>query len=320
MTQASVTWFISVLLAVLYEEYKFRKSHDGNSRSTFVRFYDLLRKLAMTGSDMLTILAAVYGIVFWANGKCTMTVYHYYVALDSILLACSTIAVAFATSSRHYWMTWAGTYRTLATTLVFVFLSIFLGYQLFNHPHDHLPNAIPPRGNDSAIFLPVSCFLDPDLINTASPYGPSLQHTLTDHQKTRIGGSKQFLRLPEIGLFIVLVVLLIIAVISHLPCTRARTKNRKLQLWKAPLVAMIFYSLIVNIYCAYHILKLRLWTSRSGWMENKGEEGYYSIGQLLPLLSLATIVITALEEVRCPSCCRRSKNNKRMGPQGYEML
>lgn len=81
----------------------------------------------MAGSDILTILAAVYGIIFWANGKCRMTVYHYYIALDAILLACSTIAVAFAASGRHFWKTWAGTWRILSTLLIFVYLSIFLG-------------------------------------------------------------------------------------------------------------------------------------------------------------------------------------------------
>lgn len=54
-------------------------------------------------------------------------------------------------------------------------------------------------------------------------------------------------------------------------------------------------------------------------MADKGEEGYYSIGQLLPLVSLASIVIAAVEtfDLRCG---KRREDKKHKVPKGYQMI
>lgn len=244
-----------------------------------------------------------------------MTVYHYYIALDAILLACSTIAVAFAASGRHFWKTWAGIWRILSTLLIFVFLSIFLGYQASNKLNTDFPELFPPtKRDDSAILLPVSCFLDPDLIDKESPYAPNPQRHLNDAQFELIGRPIKTTKLPQIWLFFFLILALLLGVLAHVLGRRLLSRPKK---W---LLGFIFLlSLGTDIFCAYHMLKLRLWTSRSGWMADKGEEGYYSIGQLLPLVSLALIVIAAAEtfELRCG---KRWEDKKHRVPKGYQMI
>ena len=242
-----------------------------------------------------------------------MTVYHYYIALDSILLACSTIAVAFAASGRLFWSTWACIWRLISTLVVLTFLLIFLGYQAVKHPKTPFPELFPPQRNDSAILLPVSCFLDPDLIERASPYAPHRHIPLGNTQLERIGQPIRTLQLPQIWLFGFFVLSLLSMLLGALiRCCKTRSRSNKTK-W---LVSPIFLvSLATDIFCAHHMRMLKQWTSQSGWMDNKGEEGYYSTGQLLPLVTLAVIVITALEQWRSP-CGKRWANKEHNWPGG----
>ena len=248
-----------------------------------------------------------------AKGKCTMSVYHYYVALDSVLIACSAMVVAFATSGRHYWTTLAGIPRFLLTLATFIFVGIFLGYQAVKHLAIDFPNWMPPDINlthDSALLLPVSCFLDPDLIANASPYTQSTH--LTDDQLNRIGRSVEAHRLPQLSIYFFLLAALVSGIVAHVyeACRHHRrrhraqyhsiqdgkTKRRKLE------IAVWFFIFSVcfatNVFCAWQINGLRKWARESGWMEDGAEDGFYSIGQLLPIFSLVLIGLALLERFK----------------------
>jgi hypothetical protein len=53
-------------------------------------------------SDILTVQAIIYVATFMQIKKCGFTTYHYYVALDSVLLACSTLVLIFIIAHHHY--------------------------------------------------------------------------------------------------------------------------------------------------------------------------------------------------------------------------
>ena len=162
----------------------------------------------------------------------------------------------------------------------------------------------------------MSCFLDPDLIDGESPYAPHRHIPLGNAQLESIGQPIQPLELPQIWLFGFFVLSLLSMLLGALiRCCKSRRSNKINWL----LVLILLVSLGTDIFCAYHMAMLKSWTSQSGWMENKREEGYYSIGQLLPLVNLAVIVITALEQWRSP-CGKRSSDKKHNGRGGYQEL
>ena len=250
-----------------------------------------------------------------------MSVYHYYMALDSILLACSTIAVVFAASWGNLWKTWAGPFRFLSTLIIFVFPAVFLSYQTTKLPYSNFPELFPPIGHpDSAVLLPVSCFLDPDLIDKESPWARHPQRPLTEVQLADIGRPTMTLKLPQIWLFAFLTFFLCLSGLIDflaLVCKWSGWHRSGPKKWL--LGSIILLSLGTDIFCASHMFMLKQWTSQSGWLADKREEGYYSISQLLPLLSLATIVIAILDAFRL-GCGRRSKDEKHKGSNGYQMI
>ncbi|KAF2810567.1 uncharacterized protein BDZ99DRAFT_519260 [Mytilinidion resinicola] len=97
-------------------------------------------QLLFAFSDILTIQDVVYILNCILTGNCDLTTYHYFVALDSLLIFCSTMVLFFVTSRHHYWQTLRGAVRFLATLTVFCILSIFIGYETFRHWTSALPD------------------------------------------------------------------------------------------------------------------------------------------------------------------------------------
>ena len=259
-----------------------------------------------------------------AKGKCTMSVYHYYVALDSVLIACSIMVIAFATSGHHFWTTFAGIPRFILMLATFLFVGIFLGYQAAKHLRIDFPSWMPPDINlthDSALLLPVSCFLDPDLVADASPYRSTLRNSnLLD----RIGRPVKAYHLPQLWIYCCLLFALVLGISAHIcevfkrrpppaqyhhvedgehahPAHHRHKPNddkRRRSGWEVFLWTVILsVCFATNVFGAWQINELRGWTRASGWMEDGAEDGVYSIGQLLPIFSLVLIVLSLSERV-----------------------
>lgn len=205
-----------------------------------------------------------------------MSAYHYYVALDSILLACSTTVVAFATSGRHFWKTYAGLPRFFSTLTIFINLGIFLGYQILSHWNTDFPEWIPPDiipSNDSALLLPVSCFLDRSLVNKSNTYAPHRLNPLNDAQLDRIERPVKTKKLPQTWIFLCLVMALLMGIYAsreRLDRTR-RQRNQNVRregYWlQNALIArgvILLVCLATKIFCAVHIASLRNGTRSSG--------------------------------------------------------
>lgn len=140
-------------------------------------------RLISSISDILAVVAIVYIINFLNTGKCNMSVYHYYVALDSVLLVCSTLVLTFAASQQRQkqkelalylqlqnerqlnpylqshghqhagrrpipknkmTLTAASIIRFIATTIIFTLMGILLVYQISTHAYTPFPHFMPP--------------------------------------------------------------------------------------------------------------------------------------------------------------------------------
>ncbi|KAK4098520.1 hypothetical protein N658DRAFT_543998 [Parathielavia hyrcaniae] len=127
----------------------------------FVGFFS--ESLLFIVADAQLVTAFAYGINFGKSGKCTVSSYHYSVMVNTLVtaLACLTLSVYLP---RHYWRTRLPSFlRTLATLVVFIFLLRFLAYQVDQESSPELMLVYRSDRTDSSLFLPVACFLDPDL-------------------------------------------------------------------------------------------------------------------------------------------------------------
>jgi hypothetical protein len=262
-------------------------------------------------SDVFTIVAVVYIINFLSTGKCDMSTYHYYVALDSVLVACSTILVTFTISGKLYWKTWACILRLMSAISIFALLGVLLGYQLVTHGDKDFPNYWPSTGSDTALLLPASCFFDPDLIRYSNPYSPMRMRNrpFSEAQMAIIGNPTKSKKIPEMGLYWTLAVLFLVAlIISFAKCCHCGNYSRRAKragFQKKSKIAMKCFSalilafcLSVDIYCAVHVSRLRAWAKASGWLKNNSENELSSLGQLMPIGTLAGISFLILDQLK----------------------
>jgi len=254
-------------------------------------------------SDLSIILVVVYMLNFLLTGKCTLTTYHYYIGLDSVLLACSTMLLTFFTAQQHYWHTLAGPLRFIASLAIFILLGILFGYQTFTHGDKAFPEWNPPdiqTRNDSALILPVSCFFDPDLIMHENPYAAKRKAKLSLTQIARIGKPIKNYQVPELWLYIFLTLLFVLSSLTHL-CTwlRARPQNADRQTKGITLftLVVVLLCLATDMFCAWHITRLRAWARLSGWLRDGREDEVFSLGQLMPLFALVSVVFMMMSRV-----------------------
>jgi len=102
--------------------------------------------------------------------------------------------------------------RSVLALAHFFFVGLLLFYQ--GARTARLPEWLPPSGirNDSAVLLPVSCFLDRDLLERWSPFRPGWERAHTAAQRARIGAPSSPARRSE---FVLYVLLLACFVMTH---------------------------------------------------------------------------------------------------------
>lgn len=272
--------------------------------------------LILVISDAATLLGFAYYFNFMLAAKCSISTYHYYVALDIILFTCSTIVMATLLSRAYYWRSLAAAFRFPLALAYFFFVGLLLFYQSVRAPK--FPEWLPPDvgvRNDSALLLPVSCFLDPDLIKHYSPFRPSWSRNKTAVQRDRIGPAIEPARLPE---FVLYVLLLLCFLAMHASSLLRWCLNRW---WRRPAVgrqpdalklrgpwrgavfvgcwlSVMCLCIIADAICVSHVVALRTWVHASGWMTVRPvnlENDVNGLGQLVSLFGLGAVVLVALE-------------------------
>ncbi|KAF2181133.1 hypothetical protein K469DRAFT_752972 [Zopfia rhizophila CBS 207.26] len=305
--------FGTLLLACLFKCFEQKKEIEKTQR---FRRYEILFAL----SDASLILTLAYILNFGLSGKCDMSTYHYYVALDSVLLACSTMVVTFTISRFCYFRTFTGVMRFIFMLAIFTLLAVFLGYQMQKNFNTDFPNWVPPKTNDSTFLLPISCFVDPDLIEYENPYSPNRNFDLDRAQLDRLGQPVRGRELPQLLIYIFLAVSFLLGWFAHgygSCCDRQRNrrdtlihnphtqapKRQEKRIQRASLCMGLIYIWVfavctaTNIFCTWHISGLRNWARRSGWMGDRSEDIPYSIGQIMPLIALGGFVVVSFSQL-----------------------
>lgn len=255
----------------------------------------------MVTSDSQILLAVAYGVNFWKIDKCTISVYHYIIFINIGLIVCCNFVLATAII-RGYWKApIPALLRYIGIGIIFGFLGTILNEQksrIYN------PEYTPPHSrNDSAILLPASCFFNSEF---QSVYSNSTVFTNIGHPMK----PGQFHEWP---FFIVNVIGLIAGFIrtvgQALIYTDAGEQRRTYQ--KRMAIFKYFYKVFaiaiftsVCIYSWWRIFHLKGWVRHSGWIKpgrvQNPEDDWLSSGQLLPLISFATISVFVFNEFEFP--------------------
>lgn len=231
-----------------------------------------------------------------ALGKCVMSTYHFYVALDTILIACSAIIAILLTSRQRRTVTLV--LRWISTLIILILLGLFIVAQLLKHRDTLFPEQLPPdRGtrNDSALLLPASCFFDLDLENHESPYAPN-HPNINDLRLDRIGQPVKVKFIPQIWFYFFLLTVFLTGPFVRCFCKFSYEIGYNYQIAMilkskrvVPALELLFICIPSSVYCAWHIYQLREWTKASGWMKDGSEDEPNTIGQLLPILAIGLV-------------------------------
>lgn len=264
-----------------------------------------------------------------------MSTYHYYVALDSILVVCSTIVTTLLVSRHYYWETSKSiaVLRFLASAGIFSYLGVLIWYQLKYDPK--FPEWNPPDINnrsDSALLLPASCFLDPDLILNDSPYASKRLQSMTPAQIDRLGEAWSSLKLPEVSFYIVLVLLFFVGMLAQLwryvysHKLKGRPQESPSRKKKILYLLPLLFCLAVDISCAIHIVRLRNWVHESKWMKESspkiaddGERSIDTTGQILAIASMIWALLQLVDPLAGYikfQCCQSQKKRQQFVYEG----
>jgi hypothetical protein len=291
-----------------------------------------LRVLLKSISDALTIITLAYVVNFGVSGKCTMSGYHYLFGINAMLMAFASITI-YVTIVRNYWAApVSALFRTIAHVVVFALVGRLLFYQwtidVMPHPFYFWGDAA--GRTDSALFLPMACFLDNDL----NPL-----EILNAAQLDQVGHVDNTAGLMEPIVFIFLSVCFVLAHMAHLAHIRRRYISQNTETSgnsqeaetpekmsgdhgyataaKSFYFSIVLVCIAVNAICYNHLWVLHTWIIGSGWMERlpgstqSNEEDLIGIGQLGYFCTLLWVGLLFFDELRfCCCCCFQRKDPK----------
>ncbi len=253
--------------------------------------------------DVQLILALVYGINFGISAKCTISAYHYNIAVDTMVIALTCITLSAHMVPEFWHVKLATVLRVFATLVIFAFLLRFLFYQMEMVSNPELMSTYATSRNDSLLFLPMACFLDPDL----NPFKDKLVNNITSERKVTVGSSG-----PRVTPDLVFCVLLAFCYVTVLVIRfiirfiRFRIAARP----PFPLTVLVVPVCIFSCFwCIGHITLVRVWVDKSGWMEKTNRPGTLAgnpensvmgLGQILPLATMIWRLIASLDTPKQP--------------------
>ncbi|KAK3897245.1 hypothetical protein C8A05DRAFT_48066 [Staphylotrichum tortipilum] len=248
----------------------------------------VLKSLLVSASDTQLILALVYGINFGIHGKCTLSAYHYNVAVDIMVVSLTCLILSVYMLPDYWEAKLASALRVFVTLVIFAFLLRFLAYQFQTDIAPELMLGYRTSSTDSSLFLPMACFLDPDL----NPFKGLVRERIA-----KIGGiGPQFT--PELFFSIALAICYAVAVVTRI-AYRKNTARPPLALTGAIVLVCVFSC----CWCLAHTFLTWVWVDKSGWMEMSSGPGYPAgnpemnvrpAGQMLPLATMIWVIIRCL--------------------------
>lgn len=257
-----------------------------------------LHTLIISTADAQILTSMAYGINFAEEGKCTLSAYHYSVGVHYVLssLAIATLSMVMV---RDYWKTpVSAALRIAATLLVFIVLGRMLTYQYLRKVAPEYMYTYRANASDgSALFLPIACFLEPDL----NPFV-----NLTRTEKATVGGQSNPKTTPEYYLYSFLCICYSLAVIAQfvrwMKSRRQRSKTVQPRARDCIITYWLFGLIVPTFVYGWswgHNYIIRTWVYSSGWMGAGNEEqDVNGLGQVIALALLAGVVIQVMDKAR----------------------
>ncbi|KAG8534406.1 uncharacterized protein KY384_001251 [Bacidia gigantensis] len=264
-----------------------------------IRWMVTYRTLILAVSDTQTLTTIAYGLDFWLIQKCSMSAYHYVIAINICLISCANFVLSLSLV-REYWKAPASALlRVVGIAVIFGYLLKLLIYQ---GSRKDFPEYQPPLGmTSSALLLPATCFLDSEFADFYRSY--------TEAQKQTIGYPMKPWQFEELVIYVFNFVGLIAGLgrtlwqlqwdRHHRGSTRTYTRWQSLGIAFYKVQAVIVF-LAVNVGAFVRIYSLKTWVNQSGWIKpgrtNNPENDWLAISQILPLILLATAFVAVSDQ------------------------
>lgn len=303
--------------------FKDSKINDPDSKDRKKGFGDKIRAAGRTFvlgiADTQTIFVGAFLLSFAGKTKCSLTSYHFTVAVDQMMIALSAITFSVALV-RTYWRSpLAAAFRLLLSLSTFIGVGMTI-FRKANYAPDYPP---PNNRNDSSILLPVACLLESSLRLQVQEEAKEAQSNLG------FGNSSNW---PiERFFFIALAIAFIISHMSIL-IRYAESKNYAPQKWSdlRKFITATYWPLmlipptITSIWCWVLVFRSRKWVDKSGWIGKPNTEMIiWDSGQLIALgvgITVAMNVLTELWKRDEKDAKRINRDRQRLLEEEYESI
>jgi hypothetical protein len=260
------------------------------------------RRTLLAISDAQILIAIAFGFNFMTESKCSMTTYHFGVALDTVLICCSTMAFSLS-MCRDFWKApFSALIRVVLSTIVFSGLGAFIFYE---KQGGHFPNW--PPGSDQSdflILLPAGCLEDSDLFAGLgnSSNGPPADILHLDNLSSR-----SFMAMFGVVAAVYLIALVIPVLRCCWCCGRAARidvsrRNKFYFLARLSWLLLRLAPVVIACICWRDIHVARGYVDDSGWMvpdNGKNPElDVNSISQVLAILTALWFIVLLLDTVK----------------------
>lgn len=276
-------------------------------------------------SDSQLVFGLALAIYFQVVGKCSVSMYHFKMGLNLIIVACINNLLTLILI-RSFWRTWFSSIVRLGLTGALIGLLGKILYILKKLNYDYgLPEPLPPKSRtDSLILLPAACFVDSDYLQTFT----ALDLDQAKHQAKaaiigrleKVAGWVEIVPPTQEGIiwgFMVCFFGLVIfyrLTILLLQIRRRYLSHQKYEsltmkpsgffsAWRfvVCLVALIF-SLVVSIIIYIRVWSLREWVFHSHWLKNNEYLGNEearptTFGQITTLCALGGFFVVAFDRL-----------------------
>lgn len=281
------------------------------------KFHEMIDDLILSSADTQLLLILAYGVAFYSTAQCQMSLYHYFVALHTILVGLSTSLLASVLVHSRDKSYFTSCLRIIICSVAFIGLYNTNGIHISNKSQGKVfLGRLPARTQeDSLLLLPAYCVLE----ETVSPFF----HLNVEQQQlfTNSGGPCDVSRQCLVLLFIhIIMSLFTILDINPRRILQSQKRARQWVYISGVCRGLIWIGcLALIIFNWVSIETLRSWVDGSEWLSRdegrNPEKDYQGIGQLAPLFSLGAIGFTLLNtfweiaKEPCPMFERLSHNN-----------
>ncbi|CAN9144198.1 unnamed protein product [Alternaria sp. RS040] len=251
-------------------------------------------------ADAQTIFVGAFLLGFAGQNKCTLTSYHFTVAVNQMMIALSVITFSVALV-RTYWRSpLAAVFRLLLTIGSFIGVGLTIFRQENYAPDESVTKFHMDSPMDSAILLPVACLLETELRDAVEKQAKD--------SEAELGFGKATTWPPERIFYIFLVVSCLAAHIS-IPLrfyfgksrdnTPVKWTYRRMILTAVYWLWVLLPPILTSVFAWGHVYQLREWIANSGWMADPNTETMIlDSGQLIAMGVLITIIMNVLTEAK----------------------